>query len=152
MIDMIMFRDLFDCLVGDGYCNRGLPGLAATSYRPSFAMASTAAFLYRSAQEVYEHIDARFQLTNEQLVELTKTFLHEFKLGLESYGHDMAMMYAIRHFILSVSHINLDPHSSPVFRMAQRKGKRLFAKDVCSRLRNKTGHFWPWILVVLICA
>ncbi|KAJ3568406.1 hypothetical protein NP233_g5735 [Leucocoprinus birnbaumii] len=55
-------------------------------------MASTSAFAYSSASELYEHIDAQFRLSDNQLVELTKTFLHEFKLGLEDYGHAMAMI------------------------------------------------------------
>ncbi|KAF5364079.1 hypothetical protein D9756_000575 [Leucocoprinus leucothites] len=55
-------------------------------------MASTTAFTYSSAKDLYEHIDAQFQLSDQQLVELTKTFLHEFKLGLEDYGHAMAMI------------------------------------------------------------
>ncbi|KXN86325.1 Glucokinase [Leucoagaricus sp. SymC.cos] len=55
-------------------------------------MASTAAFAYKSASELYEHIGAQFQLSDTQLVELTKSFLHEFKLGLEGYGQAMAMI------------------------------------------------------------
>lgn len=115
-------------------------------------MTSTTAFLDRSAQEVYEHIDARFQLTNEQLVGLTQTFLHEFKLGLENYGQDMAMMYSMCHLIWSVSDINLDLPSLPVFLMAQRKGECPLTDSVESHLGKPAGHFWPWILVVLICA
>lgn len=61
-------------------------------------MASIAAFSYSSAKELYDHIDAQFRVSNTQLVDLTKTFLHEFKLGLEDYGHAMAMMYAIDPF------------------------------------------------------
>lgn len=57
-------------------------------------MASTTAFSHHSPQAVYEQINAQFQLSNAQLVDLTRTFLQEFKLGLENYGHDMAMMYA----------------------------------------------------------
>jgi len=56
-------------------------------------MASTSAFTYRSAKDLYDHIDAQFQLSGDQLIDLTKNFLHEFKLGLENYGHAMAMMY-----------------------------------------------------------
>jgi len=56
-------------------------------------MASTSAFTYRSAKDLYDHIDAQFQLSSDQLIDLTKNFLHEFKLGLENYGHAMAMMY-----------------------------------------------------------
>lgn len=96
-------------------------------------MTSTTAFLYRSAQEVYGHIDARFQLTNEQLVGLTETFLHEFKLGLDNYGQDMAMMYSTCHLIWSVSDINLDLPSLPVFLMAQRKGECPPSRTVLSR-------------------
>ncbi|EKM80237.1 hypothetical protein AGABI1DRAFT_57808 [Agaricus bisporus var. burnettii JB137-S8] len=55
-------------------------------------MASTTAFSHHSPQAVYEQINAQFQLSNAQLVDLTRTFLQEFKLGLENYGHDMAMI------------------------------------------------------------
>ncbi|KAF9452017.1 hexokinase [Macrolepiota fuliginosa MF-IS2] len=55
-------------------------------------MASLAAHSYSSAQELYDTIDAQFQLSNAQLVDLTKTFLDEFKQGLEGYGHAMAMI------------------------------------------------------------
>lgn len=55
-------------------------------------MASTSAFTYRSAKDLYDHIDAQFQLSGDQLIDLTKNFLHEFKLGLENYGHAMAMI------------------------------------------------------------
>jgi hexokinase len=74
-------------------------------------MASTSAFAYSSAKDLYEHIDAQFQLSDNQLVELTKTFLHEFKLGLEGYGRAMAMMYVARSFTGSFSHSNPDPPS-----------------------------------------
>jgi hypothetical protein len=67
------------------------------------SMASTTAFAYNSADELYEHIDAQFQLSSSQLVELTKAFLQEFKQGLESYGQAMAMMYVLRRSVKKCS-------------------------------------------------
>ncbi len=95
-------------------------------------MASTAAYSYRSAQEVYEYIDTAFQLSNEQLVELTKAFRQEFEQGLEKYNQAMVMTYAICYFFESVSHKNLDPPSLLVFLTAQRKGKWFLPHDLQS--------------------
>jgi hypothetical protein len=85
-------------------------------------MASTAVFSHHSPQEIYEHINTQFQLSNAQLLDLAKTFLHEFKLGLESYGHDMAMMYATLTPPIYISKIGIDLLSSLVFPTGRRKG------------------------------
>ncbi|KAF8803727.1 hexokinase [Phlegmacium glaucopus] len=55
-------------------------------------MASISSFHYQSAQEVFDLIESQFTLQHEPLVELTKTFLNEFKIGLTSYNHAMAMI------------------------------------------------------------
>ncbi|KAF9008852.1 hypothetical protein BDQ17DRAFT_1388567 [Cyathus striatus] len=49
-------------------------------------------FHHHDQQSVFDLIDHQFQLPRDVLVDLTKAFLDEFKLGLESYGHDMAMI------------------------------------------------------------
>ncbi|GLB33467.1 putative hexokinase family protein [Lyophyllum shimeji] len=50
------------------------------------------ALSYDEAQKVYDDIDRSFHLTPERLFELTKSFLHEFSIGLREYGHPMAMI------------------------------------------------------------
>jgi hypothetical protein len=45
------------------------------------------------AQKIFDGIHSQFQLSPEMLVELTGAFLDEFKVGLGSYNHPMAMMY-----------------------------------------------------------
>ncbi|RDB20456.1 Glucokinase [Hypsizygus marmoreus] len=53
---------------------------------------ATPALSYEDSQRVFDDIDRHFQLGPEFLVELTKTFLEEFRLGLSSYNHPMAMI------------------------------------------------------------
>lgn len=88
-------------------------------------MASISSFYYQSPQAVFDIIDSQFTLHREPLVELTKAFLDEFKLGLSTYNQAMAMMSApqfaftkdtLIHPIVSVLHL-LQP-----FPMAQRQG------------------------------
>ncbi|KAF8974696.1 hexokinase [Flammula alnicola] len=55
-------------------------------------MASTSSFQYESPQAVFDLLDSQFSLDDNVLVELTKTFLEEFKTGLGSYNHPMAMI------------------------------------------------------------
>lgn len=45
-----------------------------------------------NAQRIFDDIDQQFQLDPDSLVELTKAFLAEFRVGLGSYNHPMAMM------------------------------------------------------------
>jgi len=66
-------------------------------------MASISSFHYQSAQEVFDLIESQFTLQQEPLVELTKTFLNEFKTGLTSYNHAMAMMCAFISFMKTPS-------------------------------------------------
>lgn len=44
-------------------------------------------------QRVLDDIDRQFRPSVDKLVNLTKEFLVEFKLGLENYGQPMAMMH-----------------------------------------------------------
>ncbi|KAF8204848.1 hexokinase [Pholiota molesta] len=50
------------------------------------------ALQYDSPQAVFDLIDRQLTLDDSALVELTKAFLAEFKLGLEKYGQPMAMI------------------------------------------------------------
>ncbi|KAJ7590710.1 hypothetical protein C8J56DRAFT_1003388 [Mycena floridula] len=54
-------------------------------------MVSTSSF-FSSPQSVLDSIDQQFRIAPATLVELTKTFLAEFNVGLGSYGHPMAMI------------------------------------------------------------
>ncbi|KAG8218333.1 hexokinase [Butyriboletus roseoflavus] len=56
-------------------------------------MAHTSAFYSQSQQDVLNTIRAQFTLSEDTLLDLTKTFLREAAQGLASYGHSMAMMY-----------------------------------------------------------
>lgn len=58
-------------------------------------MPSTLAVYYRDAQRIFDDIDAQFQLTPDFLVDLTRAFLKDFKLGLENYDRPVAMMYVL---------------------------------------------------------
>lgn len=62
----------------------------------SFAspMASISSFYYQSPQEVFDVIDSQFTLHPDSLIELTKAFLDEVKIGLTNYNCAMAMMSA----------------------------------------------------------
>jgi hexokinase len=55
-------------------------------------MVLMSALQYDSPQAVFDLIDRQLTLDDNALVELTKAFLAEFKLGLEKYGQPMAMM------------------------------------------------------------
>ena len=57
-------------------------------------MASISSFYYKNAQEVFDIIEDQFTLQPDLLVELTKAFLDEVKIGLTNYNQAMAMMYA----------------------------------------------------------
>lgn len=56
-------------------------------------MVHTSAFHSQSQQDALNAIHAQFTLSEDTLVDLTKTFLREAAQGLASYGHPMAMMY-----------------------------------------------------------
>ncbi|TFK74465.1 hypothetical protein BDN72DRAFT_789300 [Pluteus cervinus] len=47
---------------------------------------------FQDPQAVFDQIDAQFQLNDQALIDLAKTFLAEFRLGLEAYNQDMAMI------------------------------------------------------------
>lgn len=55
-------------------------------------MASIPAHQYVNSQAVFDLLERQFILGEDVLVELTKAFLEEFKVGLENYNHPMAMM------------------------------------------------------------
>ncbi|KAJ3506221.1 hypothetical protein NLJ89_g6991 [Agrocybe chaxingu] len=55
-------------------------------------MPSLSTFQYESAQAVFDLLERQFSLTDDFLIELTKAFLEEFKVGLSSYNHAMAMI------------------------------------------------------------
>lgn len=66
-------------------------------------MAFSSALFTDNEQRVLDDIDRQFRPSIDKLVNLTKEFLAEFKLGLENYGQPMAMMHvsAIVHGIQS---------------------------------------------------
>lgn len=55
-------------------------------------MASTSALSNSETQRVFDEIHRQFHLSSESLVELTKAFLDEFRVGLQNYNQPMAMM------------------------------------------------------------
>lgn len=55
-------------------------------------MANISAHQYDSPKAVFDLIDHQFGLDETTLVDLTKAFLAEFKVGLDNYGKPMAMM------------------------------------------------------------
>ncbi|KDR83514.1 hypothetical protein GALMADRAFT_235701 [Galerina marginata CBS 339.88] len=55
-------------------------------------MASLPTYQYEGPQALFDLIHRQFSLEEEVLVELTKTFLAEFKIGLENYAQPMAMI------------------------------------------------------------
>ena len=55
-------------------------------------MAPIPALSASNAQHVIDDIDAQFQLKQDVLIELTKAFVEEYRLGLSQYGKAMAMM------------------------------------------------------------
>lgn len=55
-------------------------------------MPAISAHQYDDAQSVLDTIGRQLTIADEQLIEITKTFVDEFHLGLNSYGKDMAMM------------------------------------------------------------
>ncbi|PPQ66277.1 hypothetical protein CVT26_010961 [Gymnopilus dilepis] len=55
-------------------------------------MASLPVTQYEGPQAVFDLIQRQFTLDQDSLVEITKAFLREFKVGLENYGHPMAMI------------------------------------------------------------
>lgn len=63
---------------------------------PNFSilpMPFSSAMFPHNEQRVLDDIDRQFRPSVDKLVNLTKEFLVEFKLGLESYGQPMAMMH-----------------------------------------------------------
>lgn len=56
-------------------------------------MAFSSALFTNDDQRVLDDIDRQFRPSVDTLINLTKEFLVEFKLGLESYGQPMAMMH-----------------------------------------------------------
>lgn len=86
-------------------------------------MASISALTYKDSQSIFDDIDRDFRLQRETLMDLTKTFLNEFKAGLESYNQPMAMMYAAFIFYIDASsHSLVDLRSSQVFPTVQKRG------------------------------
>lgn len=61
-------------------------------------MASISSFYYKNPQEVFDIIEDQFTLQPDSLVELTKAFLDEVKIGLTNYNQAMAMMCAFIFF------------------------------------------------------
>jgi len=59
-------------------------------------MASLPFLQYENPQAVFDLLDRQFSLDENVLVQLTKAFLEEFKTGLGSYNHAMAMMWVLR--------------------------------------------------------
>lgn len=59
-------------------------------------MASLPSFQYESPQAVFDLLSRQFSLDENVLVELTRTFLEEFKTGLGNYNQPMAMMWVLR--------------------------------------------------------
>ncbi|KAH9482884.1 Glucokinase [Psilocybe cubensis] len=55
-------------------------------------MSSIPVHQYDSAQSVFDLLERQFVIGEDTLVELTQAFLEEFKVGLESYNHPMAMI------------------------------------------------------------
>jgi len=55
-------------------------------------MASISSFHYQNAQTVFDVIEDQFTLQPDPLVELTKAFINEFKIGLTNYNQPMAMI------------------------------------------------------------
>jgi hexokinase len=55
-------------------------------------MAFSSALFTNDEQRVLDDIDRQFRPSLDTLINLTKEFLVEFKLGLENYGQPMAMM------------------------------------------------------------
>ena len=66
-------------------------------------MASISSFYYKNPQEVFDFIDNQFTLQPDSLVELTKAFLDEVKIGLANYNQAMAMMCAFILFTMALS-------------------------------------------------
>lgn len=58
-------------------------------------MAHTSALYSQSQQDILNTVHAQFTLSEDILLNLTKTFLREAAQGLASYGHSMAMMYVL---------------------------------------------------------
>ena len=59
-------------------------------------MAPTTALLASTKQTekyILDAIEQQFQLSDSALVDITKQFLDDFRLGLSEYNHPMAMMY-----------------------------------------------------------
>ena len=55
-------------------------------------MPSLSVHQYDDVKSVFDTLRSQFTIDDDQLVEITKRFLDEFKEGLEGYGKDMAMM------------------------------------------------------------
>ena len=66
-------------------------------------MASISSFYYKNAQEVFDILEDQFTLQPDFLVELTKAFLDEVKIGLTNYNQAMAMMCAFITFTKTLS-------------------------------------------------
>lgn len=44
-------------------------------------------------REIFDQIDAQFQLDDARLASITQEFLADMHVGLSKYNHPMAMMY-----------------------------------------------------------
>lgn len=58
-------------------------------------MPPTSALIFDSTDQLIQDIEKQFHLDVDALVSLTKAFLDEVAEGLGTYGHPMAMMYAL---------------------------------------------------------
>jgi len=55
-------------------------------------MATLPNFQQENPRDVFDILEHRLSLREDSLVALTNALLHEFKLGLQNYGHPMSMM------------------------------------------------------------
>lgn len=58
-------------------------------------MPPTSALVSNSVDNILQDIERQFHLDSNGLIVLTKAFLDEVAEGLGTYGHPMAMMYAL---------------------------------------------------------
>jgi hexokinase len=57
-------------------------------------MAHTSALHAQYQQDILKTIHDQLTISDDTLLNITRTFLREVTDGLSSYGHPMAMMYA----------------------------------------------------------
>ena len=81
-----------------------------------------------NAQRILDDIDRQFRPSLDTLAGLTREFLAEFKLGLDSSAQPMAMMFVS--FVRlwdSLPILHLDPLMSPMCPMEPKQGERVMA-------------------------